>query len=128
LLDPRPLELSWLSDYLFVVIVLLVGSPFFFNLLLRLRWRIQSDLRKKIRWEISPDNLRVLTPNSTSEMTWAAFSGFVESKNLFLLYPSKLMFYMFPKRAFGSSDAVESFRELIKSKVPPRKQSIFWWR
>ncbi len=52
------------------------------------------------------------------EIKWSSFEKFRETKNLFLIYQTKDVAGITPKRAFPSLEAVEQFRELLASKVP----------
>ncbi|HKF57944.1 MAG TPA: YcxB family protein [Blastocatellia bacterium] len=107
---------------------LFVTSPFFFRLMARQRWKQQPQLQARINYEITPDLVRVATKAATSEMKWASFIRLVETKNVFLLYPNKLIFHIIPKRAFADSDELASFRELATSRIPPSKGSYLPWR
>jgi hypothetical protein len=129
-LDTRPinLTLTQVGGYLLVAFFLFLWSPFFFRLMVRKRWKMQPQLLKKISYEINPDMVRVVTETSTGEMKWASFTRFVESKNVFLLYPNKLVFHIIPKRAFASTSDMESFRDLATSKIPPSKRRYLPWR
>ncbi|MFZ0952463.1 MAG: YcxB family protein [Candidatus Sulfotelmatobacter sp.] len=51
------------------------------------------------------------------EIKWSSFEKFKETKNLFLIYQTKDVAGITPKRAFPSSEAVEQFRNLLASKV-----------
>ena len=51
------------------------------------------------------------------EIKWGSFEKFKETKNLFLIYQTKDLAGITPKRAFPSSEAVEQFRNLLASKV-----------
>jgi hypothetical protein len=122
--DPKPLELNQVGGLLIGGAVLFLSSPFFFRLIVRNRWKMQPLLHRKISYEIDPDLVRVATETSTGEMKWANFTRFVESKNVFLLYPNKLTFHIIPKRAFACANDMESFRELATSKIPPSKAEV----
>jgi len=51
------------------------------------------------------------------EIKWSSFVKFKETKNLFLLYQTRDVVGITPKRAFPSPDAVEQFRNLLASKL-----------
>jgi hypothetical protein len=51
------------------------------------------------------------------EIKWTSFEKFKETKNLFLIYQTKDVAGITPKRAFPSPEAVEQFRSLLASKV-----------
>ena len=52
------------------------------------------------------------------EIKWSSFEKFRETKNLFLIYQTKDVAGITPKRAFPGPEAVEQFRNLLVSKVP----------
>ena len=52
------------------------------------------------------------------EIKWSSFERFEETKNLFLIYQTKDVAGITPKRAFPNPEAVEQFRNLLASKVP----------
>jgi hypothetical protein len=51
------------------------------------------------------------------KIKWSSFEKFKETKNLFLLYQTKDVVGITPKRAFPSPEAVEQFRKLLATKV-----------
>jgi hypothetical protein len=51
------------------------------------------------------------------EIKWSSFEKFGETKNLFLIYQTRDVVGITPKRAFPSQEAVEQFRNLLASKV-----------
>jgi len=51
------------------------------------------------------------------EIKWSSFEKFKETKNLFLIYQTKDVAGITPKRAFPNPEAVEQFRNLLASKV-----------
>jgi hypothetical protein len=125
--DSKQWEISQVTGVLFAAVFLFLWSPFFFRLMVRKRWKMQPVLHKMIKYEITPDLVRIVTETATAEMTWASFTRFKESKGVFLLYPNKLVFHMIPKRAFASADEIESFRVLVASKIPSPKRRYQLW-
>jgi hypothetical protein len=51
------------------------------------------------------------------EIKWSGFEKFKETKNLFLIYQTKDVAGITPKRAFPNPEAVEQFRNLLAPKV-----------
>jgi len=51
------------------------------------------------------------------EIKWSSFEKFKETKNRFLIYQTKDVAGIMPKRAFPSLESVEEFRNLLASKV-----------
>jgi hypothetical protein len=51
------------------------------------------------------------------EIKWSSFEKFRETKNLFLIYQTRDVVGITPKRAFPNPEAIEQFRTLLASKV-----------
>jgi hypothetical protein len=51
------------------------------------------------------------------EIKWSSFEKFGETKNLFLIYQTRDVVGITPKRAFPNPEAIEQFRTLLASKV-----------
>jgi hypothetical protein len=108
---------SYLS-YIPVLILAFFFSPFGRRLVLYWRWRQQPILHRELRYDINDDAVAITTDTSSSEMKWETFDRFAESKNLFLLFVGKFVFYMIPKRAFADASEVSEFRRLASTRVP----------
>jgi hypothetical protein len=86
----------------------------------------------EIQVEISDSGIDASNSVANAKFIWSAFTRYEESKNLFLLYQSQLMFNIYPKRAFSSEDA-DAFRSLLvehlcsASKAYNRKISPKTW-
>jgi hypothetical protein len=82
------------------------------------RWRIKRDFRKHPNLGVpcalvaDGDGLKTQSNVTQSQSAWRAYSKFLESPNLFLIYPGARMFFMVPKRAFSSVE-LEEFRRLL---------------
>ena len=50
---------------------------------------------------------------ATTNLSWGAFIRDVETKNLFLVYPSRQMLHIYPKRAFAPEE-IETFRGMLE--------------
>jgi len=96
--------------------------PFFFGLVvIFLPWlqarqmfrRGGSPLRDEAQVEISDSGFVGVNSVTSSTSTWGAFTRYLESKNLFLVYRSEMFFTIVPKRAFaaGEEEAVRSLLE-----------------
>jgi hypothetical protein len=110
--------LPWVAIFLFII---------FF-----LRWNLRRIVKnhrmidRPYTLEVADDGLTWVEPVSRLQYRWAAFYGFKETKNLFLLYlsdPSRagmLMFHIVPRRAFGSPEAAAEFGRLVRAKIQPQ--------
>ena len=122
-----PISVS-IEEMLIAAVFLFLTSPLFLRIIVRVRWKMQPQLQSRVHYQITPDAVRAATNTSKGETTWEGFVRFIETKNVFLLYPNKLIFHIIPKRAFASPDELASFRALATSKIPPPKRSYLPWR
>jgi len=85
-----------------------------------LNWRRNAPLRGEITYDFQPEGVRVITRAADAFMKWEAFIKSKETPNLFLLFLTKQMCHMVPKRAFASEADVEALRELLREKIVKR--------
>ena len=71
--------------------------------------------RKSMSFVVSPDNLRMTTPDSDATVKWSMFTDWAEGPNLFVLFQHRLM-YLFPKRRLSEIQQ-NALRELIVEKL-----------
>ncbi len=55
---------------------------------------------------------------SQSKLDWNLWIKYGESREFFLLYPSRQAAQIIPKRAFSSESELAAFRELLQKKLP----------
>ncbi|MGC2248940.1 MAG: YcxB family protein [Terriglobales bacterium] len=65
---------------------------------------------------ISETGIDSSSPTGSTQSTWSAYTRYVESRNLFLLYQAPHVFSLLPKRAFAPGEE-ESFRGLLNAKL-----------
>lgn len=104
--------LPWLVICGVMILYSLIASP----LALRRAWRGQPALQLQQTMEISDAGLVVDDKQSRSEFTWNAFIRLLETRNLFLLFPSKLTFFIIPKRAVPPGE-LDTFRLMLNQRV-----------
>ena len=101
--------------------LLLFGITLFWALIPLLQawltWRGNPHVKEEILSEVSDDGVRMKTSMTDSLSKWESFIKTRETRNLFLLYLSKHMVYMFPKRAFQDGDQIQEFRNLLQQKI-----------
>ena len=85
--------------------------------LARRAWQSQANLQLPQRCEFSEMGMRSAAANSSSQYAWTYFQGFKETSNLFLLYPSSLIFHIIPKRAFSNEHELARFCGLLQNHV-----------
>jgi hypothetical protein len=96
-----------------------VGAVFFglflafgLRLLVRLSFRRDKRLQDQFEVLVSDSGMEVSSSTVTSKYGWSAFTRYVESKNLFLVYQASQVFNVIPKRAFTPED-LNSFRSML---------------
>ncbi len=76
-------------------------------------WKSRVAASTAYAVEASELKLTLSEPASYSEIQWRAFSRFVETENLFLLYPAEDLFHIIPKRAFSTLEDGLQFLGLL---------------
>lgn len=80
-------------------------------------WKNPSNMMQEpITMDITEEMLGVKTSSVQAQIKWQIYTHFVETPNLFIVYLSSRVYYIFPKRAFSSEEQL-SFRELLIRKV-----------
>ncbi len=116
------------------ILPILIGLWFLFGSRMSIRRSFRRDNRLQQQFEavVSQDGIDISSPTGSSKYEWSAFTRYVESKNLFLVYQAPRVFNVFPKRAFAPGEE-ESFRGLLSERVgktsvaSPTKISLRTW-
>lgn len=117
-LDQERHSLKWIVSYVYpFLIVLVLISPWGMRLINYVIWNLQRSLHKVITYEINDRSVIAATDTWQSEMKWEIFTRFGESRNVFVLYTGRYVFYMLPKRAFEGETSLAEFRELAQRRV-----------
>jgi hypothetical protein len=82
-----------------------------------LSWKNHPSLRETMNLEFTQEWMNLKGESFESKLRWKIFVKFLETKNLFLLYHSKIVFNMIPKRAFNSDEEIQQFREMLSTKI-----------
>ena len=82
-----------------------------------LTWKGNPHVRGEIQCEINDDGVKMKTPTSDSFNKWESFIKTKETRNLFLLFLSKHLVYMVPKRTLQDEAQIQELRALIKQKI-----------
>jgi hypothetical protein len=81
-----------------------------------LAWKRNSNCHTIKLLEVHPAGYTIIGSKSFSTAEWSTYNCVIETKNLFMLYESRACpFQLFPKRAFGSFEELERFRQLVRS-------------
>jgi hypothetical protein len=66
---------------------------------------------------VTDDGIRSEKKSGNIEAKWTGFERYKETENLFLMYQSKDVIGIVPKRAFPNPEAVTQFRNLLAAKI-----------
>lgn len=111
------------KDILFSVFLVVIGicsNPSFNplqNYFIARLWKSQPSIREPMTLEISEEGLTGSSPIFQSTVKWQIYTHFIETTNLFVVYQSKRLFNMFPKRAFSNEQELDEFRYLLERKI-----------
>ena len=86
----------------------------------RKAYRKNPSLQQQLTAQIDNDGVDVTSEVSQSKRLWTGFTGYCETKNVWLLYQTTLSFLVIPKAAF-SSEQLDAFRTLVRAKLQPLK-------
>ncbi len=103
---------------LFAVVYLLARLTQY--LVIKRTWNSIRSERTGMTIETSDEGLKIITSVSESNVKWTAYTHWKESSNLFFVYISVNSSILFPKRAFVDYEQIDSFRELLNSKLPKK--------
>ncbi len=92
------------------------------SIALRRAWRGQPGMQLRQTLVINDAGLMVSDAQSRNEYTWGAFNRLLETRNLFLLFPSDLIFIIIPKRVVPP-DQLQELRRLLDDRI--RRASAF---
>jgi len=65
----------------------------------------------------SDDGAEVVTSAGEAKFPWSAWIKYRETRRFFMLYPSKQVVHVLPKRAFSSEQELVDLRNLLKQKI-----------
>ncbi len=110
-----------------LAIVTVVGIAILVGLTLISRWlglpmrarRIfqqQKNLQRPYQLSWDSEAVQTASANGNSKMPWTEFLKWRESKQIFLLYRSDVLFQMYPKRYF-TAEQIDEFRSLAKRNI-----------
>jgi YcxB-like protein len=106
-----------LQDGLFVLSIGLF--PIFYIKLLypwiiRRQFAKRPDVKTKIEWRITSDNLQVRNTQGSSEFIWSALCKVIETPEGFLFYPTEQIFHWLPRHGFASDADFDSLVQLAQ--------------
>ncbi len=98
----------------FGMLVLLLGSTYFGA---RRQMASNKSLSEPHHYTFSENGIDAVAPSSSGHTSWSNFYEVYETKHNFLLFISRNMMYTIPKRCFRDSEQINSFKDLLKSKL-----------
>ncbi len=104
-------------DFFFIImgIYFLIVFPIIFYFRIRKEYRTSKPLQKKVVSEITEERIIDVTEDSTAEASWNDVYKIEELKSWFILYYSKQMFGVCPKKAM-TQEQIAEFRRIVNSK------------
>jgi len=107
----------------------IVGSFLWFTLMISfwfilpgMVYRRASTFRDHFTMQFNETSFSVGNERGSRSWPWDALSNFLETPYFFHLYFDSRSFFLVPKSAFADSDEVHQLRQLMKEKIPSRKQ------
>lgn len=100
---------------LFMVWMHFIGVPWG----ARRRFRQQKDLVRQYAIDWNDEKLTIDGDDLHVGIPWTDFLKWTEDDQVFLLYSSRLLFRMYPKRCFPHQAAVADFARLLSEKIGP---------
>jgi len=89
-----------------------IGLPIQVYFAAKRNYKLNTRLRETIIYELSPDTYRITGESFHSESTWDKVHGVTESKDWVLIWPTRHMANVIPKRTFMNND-LPLFKELL---------------
>ena len=108
-----------------VVIPLVVFVALFFvflPMMAKRNFKNNPSLHGEILYTFTDEQVELTGPNFESRMDWDKYLKVVETKEMFLLYQSKVMANLIPKRDLSDSE-IESLRMLLRG-VPKLQHTL----
>jgi hypothetical protein len=127
LMAGQPIDFSW---WFVVLLILLVESIFdvLTPLRLWLGYRQNPEHYSQTYRVIFDDGgIAVHWQDVDAHYKWEYYKEAVEGSREFILVYGKRLYITIPKKAFRSESEIESFRNLLKRKVPKFKQKLKIW-
>ncbi len=103
--------------YLLIFGLIFAGLPFLQRWQLARFYRQTPSLQQEQTHEFSDEGFRMSNPLANTLVRWEAFSEVLETKEHFLLFPSRSIAYFLPKRAIASPEDAQQVRSFLRSRL-----------
>ncbi len=84
-------------------------------------WKREPNISNPLMVDITEDDLHIISPHEEGRVKWSAFSRFLETKSLFMLFRQRNTFNVIPKRIFRDANEIENFRNMLRRKITGNK-------
>ena len=84
----------------------------------RILFRRNPKYREEYHLTFSRENIHFQTASIDSTLQWSNYERLIESPTMFLLMHGKGLYTLVPKRCFHSDDELNTFRGLLRGKIP----------
>lgn len=81
----------------------------------------QKLLHNEFTFDVSDENLVSRSILGESKFDWSMFHKWKSGEDIVLLYQSDVLFHVFPRRSFPSFADFESFQEILKKHLGPKR-------
>lgn len=120
-IEGTPMDLSDMASTLFLFLVLVIGyfGVLYFGVYFSSRSQFKSSksMQQPIICIISMTGFDVSSATSQSHTDWPNIFRASETESFFLLWPSKAIFWMIPKRSIPEEAGLQTIREIIRENV-----------
>ena len=96
------------------VLALMVGGVYFNT---KKHMASNRALSERIHYVFSENGIDATAPSSSGHTAWQNVYEAYETKTNFLIFISKSMMYVIPRRCFDSAEQIASFKSLVRSKL-----------
>ncbi len=98
----------------FALLALMLGGTYFSS---KRQMASNKSLSEPHHYTFSEGGIDVTALSSSGHTSWSNFYEAHETKHNFLLFLSKNLMYVIPKRCFRNGGQIASFKELLKAKL-----------
>ena len=109
------LEPSFANVFLIILAILLPGLFFLLAAHLNIRSQVKNIMRmvETTKFTFTSHRLEMVSHSSSSQIAWRKLFKVCETKDAFIFFVQKNLFYPVPKRFFQNPQQVDEFRELL---------------
>ena len=110
----RESDSFWANLLPSVVLVITFGAVYFNT---KKQMASNRALSERVHYVFSENGIEATAPSSSGQTGWQNVYKAYETKTNFLIFISKNMMYVIPKRCFADAEQVASFKSLLRSQL-----------